>query len=173
MLKDFLRDACRGLFQAVSCERAAGGRAGPRLQADTPVPQEQGPARRPTGQKGLLDLNQRSESPWRDLFLWAVLQNRHEMAAYFWAVVRTPGRGPGGGGGEAAASSDLASQGQEGVAAALATRKILKEMSHLETEAEVGRTPREAKYEQLALGEQPRQWGLQGPCAPRGPWAPP
>ena len=83
------------------------------------------------------------------------------------------GEGAWGGGGEAAASSDLASQGQEGVAAALATRKILKEMSHLETEAEVGRTPREAKYEQLALGEQPRQWGLQGPCAPRGPWAPP
>ncbi|KAM9078718.1 LOW QUALITY PROTEIN: transient receptor potential cation channel subfamily M member 5 [Megaptera novaeangliae] len=127
VLKDFLRDACRGLFQAVSCERAAGGRAGPRLQADTPVPQEQGPAQRPTGQKGLLDLNQRSESPWRDLFLWAVLQNRHEMATYFWAM------------------------GQEGVAAPLAARKILKEMSHLETEAEVGHTPREAKYEQLAL----------------------
>eukprot|EP00069_Balaena_mysticetus_P005851 bmy_05031T0 len=132
VLKDFLHDACRGLYQAVSCERAAGGRAGPRLRADTPVPQEQGPARRPTGQKGLLDLNQRSESPWRDLFLWAVLQNRHEMATYFWTM------------------------GQEGVAAALAACRILKEMSHLETEAEVGRTPREAKYEQLALGAQPR-----------------
>ncbi|ELR50032.1 Transient receptor putative cation channel subfamily M member 5 [Bos mutus] len=67
------------------------------------------------------------EDPWRDLFLWAVLQNRHEMATYFWAM------------------------GQEGVAAALAACKILKEMSHLETEAEVGRTLREAKYEQLAL----------------------
>ncbi|XP_024843290.1 transient receptor potential cation channel subfamily M member 5 [Bos taurus] len=104
VLKDFLHDACRGLYQA-----------------------ERGLARRPSGQKGLLDLNQRSEDPWRDLFLWAVLQNRHEMATYFWAM------------------------GQEGVAAALAACKILKEMSHLETEAEVGRTLREAKYEQLAL----------------------
>ncbi|KAI4553456.1 hypothetical protein MJT46_016750 [Ovis ammon polii x Ovis aries] len=63
VLKDFLRDACRGLYQA-----------------------ERGPARRNSGQKGLLDLNQRSEDPWRDLFLWAVLQNRHEMATYFWAM---------------------------------------------------------------------------------------
>lgn len=44
-------------------------------------------------------------------------------------------------------------QGQEGVAAALAACKIIKEMSHLEKEAEVARTMREAKYEQLALGE--------------------
>ncbi|XP_047630926.1 transient receptor potential cation channel subfamily M member 5 isoform X2 [Phacochoerus africanus] len=104
VLKDFLHDACRGLYQA-----------------------ERGPARRPPGQKGLLDLTQRSENPWRDLFLWAVLQNRHEMATYFWAM------------------------GQEGVAAALAACKILKEMSHLETEAAVGRTLCQAKYEQLAL----------------------
>lgn len=39
------------------------------------------------------------------------------------------------------------------MAAALAACKILKEMAHLETEAEVHRTMREAKYEQLALGE--------------------
>ena len=44
-------------------------------------------------------------------------------------------------------------QGQEGVAAALAACKIIKEMSHLEKEAEVARTMREAKYEPLALGE--------------------
>ncbi|XP_071472056.1 transient receptor potential cation channel subfamily M member 5 isoform X5 [Marmota flaviventris] len=113
VLKDFLHDACRGFYQD---SRAAGRRKA-----------ERGPAKRPTGQKWLLDLNQKSEDPWRDLFLWAVLQNRHEMANYFWAM------------------------GQEGVAAALAACKILKEMSHLETEAEVARTMREAKYEQLAL----------------------
>ncbi|XP_027388272.1 transient receptor potential cation channel subfamily M member 5 [Bos indicus x Bos taurus] len=131
VLKDFLHDACRGLYQAVSAGRG-----------------ERGLARRPSGQKGLLDLNQRSEDPWRDLFLWAVLQNRHEMATYFWAM------------------------GQEGVAAALAACKILKEMSHLETEAEVGRTLREAKYEQLALGEHgDGHWGRGGaerPGAPSG-----
>ncbi|KAK2499215.1 hypothetical protein MC885_003976 [Smutsia gigantea] len=103
VLKDFLQDACHGLYQA-----------------------ESGPARQPEGQKWLLDLNQRSKDPWRDLFLWAVLQSHHEMASYFWAM------------------------GQEGVAAALAACKILKEMSHLEMGAEVGRMC-EAKYEQLAL----------------------
>uniref|UniRef100_A0A8C5VYG5 Transient receptor potential cation channel subfamily M member 5 n=1 Tax=Microcebus murinus TaxID=30608 RepID=A0A8C5VYG5_MICMU len=112
VLKDFLRDACRGLYQ----DGGPGGRR-----------KEGGPAKRPAGQKWLPDLGRRSEQPWRDLFLWAVLQNRHEMATYFWAM------------------------GQEGVAAALAACKILKEMSHLEPEAEVARAMREAKYEQLAL----------------------
>ncbi|XP_075828978.1 transient receptor potential cation channel subfamily M member 5 [Microtus pennsylvanicus] len=109
VLKDFLHDACRGFYQD-------GRRA-----------EERGPPKRPTGQKWLPDLNRKSEDPWRDLFLWAVLQNRYEMATYFWAM------------------------GQEGVAAALAACKIIKEMSHLEKEAEVARTMREAKYEQLAL----------------------
>ncbi|XP_053416783.1 transient receptor potential cation channel subfamily M member 5 isoform X3 [Nycticebus coucang] len=113
VLKDFLRDACRGLYQD----------GGPGGQSKV----ERGPAKRPTGQKWLLDLNQRSENPWRDLFLWAVLQNHHEMATYFWAM------------------------GQEGVAAALAACKILKEMSHLEPEAAVAQAMRKAKYEQLAL----------------------
>lgn len=43
------------------------------------------------------------------------------------------------------------------MAAALAACKILREMSHLETGAEVTRTVSEAKYEQLALGE-PLAW---------------
>ncbi|XP_024902048.1 transient receptor potential cation channel subfamily M member 5 [Pteropus alecto] len=105
VLKDFLHDACRGFYQA-----------------------ERGPARRPAGQKWLLDLSQKSENPWRDLFLWAVLQSRHEMATYFWAM------------------------GQEGVAAALAACKILREVSHLDVEAEAGHSTSQATYEQLALG---------------------
>ncbi|XP_021023260.1 transient receptor potential cation channel subfamily M member 5 [Mus caroli] len=109
VLKDFLHDACRGFYQD-----------GRRME-------ERGPPKRPTGQKWLPDLSRKSEDPWRDLFLWAVLQNRYEMATYFWAM------------------------GREGVAAALAACKIIKEMSHLEKEAEVARTMREAKYEQLAL----------------------
>lgn len=68
------------------------------------VLQERGPARWPEARKGLLDLSRRSENPWRDLFLWAVLQNRHEMAAYFWAMVCGPRTGGapcrGGGGGQ-------------------------------------------------------------------------
>lgn len=104
LLKDFLHDACRGLYQG-----------------------EKGLARRSMGSKWQLDLDQKCENPWRDLFLWAVLQNRHEMATYFWAM------------------------GQEGVAAALAACKILKEMSHLETGAQAGSPMRGAKYEQLAL----------------------
>ncbi|XP_062054489.1 LOW QUALITY PROTEIN: transient receptor potential cation channel subfamily M member 5 [Lepus europaeus] len=114
VLKDFLHDACRGLYQ--DGRAASHGRA------------ERGPARRPTGHRWPLDLSQKSQDPWRDLFLWAVLQNRHEMATYFWAM------------------------GREGVAAALVACKILKEMSHLETDTKVARGTREAKYEQLALG---------------------
>ncbi|XP_054553520.1 transient receptor potential cation channel subfamily M member 5 [Talpa occidentalis] len=116
LLKDFLHDACRGFYQ----DRRAGW-------PDASALQEKGPARRPAGQKWLLDLSQKSENPWRDLFLWAVLQRRHEMATYFWAM------------------------GQEGVAAALAACKILKEMSHLETQVQAGSALCQAKYEQLAL----------------------
>lgn len=29
-------------------------------------------------------------SPWETLFIWAVLQNRKEMATYFWEMVRLP-----------------------------------------------------------------------------------
>uniref|UniRef100_A0AAY4ENB6 Transient receptor potential cation channel subfamily M member 5 n=1 Tax=Denticeps clupeoides TaxID=299321 RepID=A0AAY4ENB6_9TELE len=77
--------------------------------------------------RNLPDLDQLCENPWRDLFLWAVLQNRQQMANYFWAM------------------------GPEAVAAALAGCKILKEMAHLESEAESARSMKEAKYEQFAL----------------------
>lgn len=111
LLKDFLHDACRGLYQEVSVHWRGGARPG-HQETDGPVLQERGPARRPEGRKWPLDLSRKSENPWRDLFLWAVLQNRHEMATYFWAMVRwprTPG-GPGGGlGGRQVASSDPAS----------------------------------------------------------------
>lgn len=100
LLKDFLHDACRGLYQEVSGRRLGG--AGPgRQEADGPVLQERAPARRPEGRKWLLDLSRKSENPWRDLFLWAVLQNRHEMATYFWAMVRGPRLLRAGGAGEA------------------------------------------------------------------------
>lgn len=38
-------------------------------------------------QKNLAELEECCEHPWRDLFLWAVLQNRQQMANYFWAMV--------------------------------------------------------------------------------------
>uniref|UniRef100_A0A8B9Z5S2 Transient receptor potential cation channel subfamily M member 5 n=1 Tax=Buteo japonicus TaxID=224669 RepID=A0A8B9Z5S2_9AVES len=104
VLKDFLHDACKGFYQ----DLRYGGKKKSRLP-------------------GPLDMNQKSENPWRDLFVWAVLQNRHKMANYFWAM------------------------GSEGVASALAACKILKEMSRLETETEVARIMKEAKYEQLAV----------------------
>nr|XP_056707932.1 transient receptor potential cation channel subfamily M member 5 [Euleptes europaea] len=110
VLKDFLHDACRGFYQEY---KSGSKKKTDKLHAKRlPSP---------------LDMNQKSENPWRDLFLWAVLQNRHKMAYYFWAM------------------------GQEGVAAALAACKILREMSHLETDAEVVRRMKEAKYEQLAV----------------------
>jgi len=49
--------------------------------------QEKPPKGRHFKQRNLPDLEERSEHPWRDLFLWAVLQNRQQMANYFWAMV--------------------------------------------------------------------------------------
>ncbi|XP_062431941.1 transient receptor potential cation channel subfamily M member 5 [Rhea pennata] len=110
VLKDFLHDACKSFYQEL--------RHGGKKKSDK------------TNTKRLpkpLDMNKKSQNPWRDLFLWAVLQNRHKMANYFWAM------------------------GQEGVASALAACKILKEMSRLEMETEVAHIMKEAKYEQLAV----------------------
>uniref|UniRef100_A0A8C3GDQ3 Transient receptor potential cation channel subfamily M member 5 n=1 Tax=Cairina moschata TaxID=8855 RepID=A0A8C3GDQ3_CAIMO len=113
VLKDFLHDACKGFYQDI---RHGGKKRSVRM----------GQGRK--WKKTLpLDMNQKSKNPWRDLFVWAVLQNRHKMANYFWAM------------------------GQEGVASALAACKILREMSHLETKTEVARIMKEAKYEQLAV----------------------
>ncbi|XP_026524164.1 transient receptor potential cation channel subfamily M member 5 [Notechis scutatus] len=109
VLKDFLHDACRGFYH----DKKPGGKK----KVDKTN------ARKFSS----LDMNQKSENPWRDLFLWAVLQNRHEMAHLFWAM------------------------GPEGVAAALAACQIVRQMSHLETKAEVVHRMKEAKYEQLAV----------------------
>ncbi|NXS08545.1 TRPM5 protein, partial [Neodrepanis coruscans] len=110
VLKDFLHDACKDFYQDL---RDGGKKKSDKMNTKRlPAP---------------LDMNQKSENPWRDLFVWAVLQNRHKMANYFWAM------------------------GQEGVASALAACKILKEMSRLETETKVACIMKEAKYEQLAV----------------------
>uniref|UniRef100_A0AAY4EPM1 Transient receptor potential cation channel subfamily M member 5 n=1 Tax=Denticeps clupeoides TaxID=299321 RepID=A0AAY4EPM1_9TELE len=106
VLKDFLHDSCKGFYQKIP----SGSKS-----------------RLFQSHKNLPDLDQLCENPWRDLFLWAVLQNRQQMANYFWAM------------------------GPEAVAAALAGCKILKEMAHLESEAESARSMKEAKYEQFAL----------------------
>uniref|UniRef100_A0A8C0EAH2 Transient receptor potential cation channel subfamily M member 5 n=1 Tax=Bubo bubo TaxID=30461 RepID=A0A8C0EAH2_BUBBB len=113
VLKDFLHDACKEIRTTVVT--SGGYHCGRSDEMNTKL------------LPGHLDMNQKSENPWRDLFVWAVLQNRHKMANYFWAM------------------------GQEGVASALAACKILKEMSRLETETEVARIMKEAKYEQLAV----------------------
>ncbi|NXL91702.1 TRPM5 protein, partial [Alectura lathami] len=110
VLKDFLHDACKGFYQ----DARHGGKKRSDKMNTRQLPEP-------------LDMNQKSEKPWRDLFVWAVLQNRHKMANYFWAM------------------------GQEGVASALAACKILREMSRLETKTEVARIMKEAKYEQLAV----------------------
>ncbi|XP_061594992.1 transient receptor potential cation channel subfamily M member 5 isoform X2 [Cololabis saira] len=108
VLKDFLHDSCKGFYQKIPTEKPAKGRLF-------------------HSQKNLPELEGRCEHPWRDLFLWAVLQNRQQMANYFWTM------------------------GPEAVAAALAGCKILKEMARLESEAESARSMKEAKYEQFAL----------------------
>ncbi|KAG9471145.1 hypothetical protein GDO78_015679, partial [Eleutherodactylus coqui] len=71
----------------------------------------------------------KSTSPWFDLFIWAILQNRDEMATYFWEM------------------------GTEAVTSALAASKLLKELSHNELEAEEASAMKElsAKFEHLAI----------------------
>uniref|UniRef100_H3A629 Transient receptor potential cation channel subfamily M member 5 n=1 Tax=Latimeria chalumnae TaxID=7897 RepID=H3A629_LATCH len=112
VLKDFLHDACKGFYQ------------GPKQGGIKILDRNSKP--RLNVQRSLC-LDQKCENPWRDLFLWAVLQNRQEMAYYFWTMC------------------------QEGTAAALAACKILKEMARLESEAETARSMKEAKYEHFAL----------------------
>ncbi|XP_067830631.1 transient receptor potential cation channel subfamily M member 4-like isoform X2 [Heptranchias perlo] len=71
----------------------------------------------------------KSSTPWTDLFIWAVLQNRNEMAIYFWEM------------------------GGESVSSGLVACRILREMARHESEAEGAQVMKElgAKFEQLAL----------------------
>ncbi|KAK7919675.1 hypothetical protein WMY93_010959 [Mugilogobius chulae] len=66
--------------------------------------------------------------PWASLFIWAVLQNRHEMATLFWEMAG------------------------ESVLSALSGCKILRELSKLETETETKLSMKELaqKFENLA-----------------------
>ncbi|XP_045572067.1 transient receptor potential cation channel subfamily M member 4a isoform X2 [Salmo salar] len=72
---------------------------------------------------------QRCLSPWASLFIWAVLQNRSEMAVYFWEMAG------------------------ESVLSALAGCKMLRELSKLESETETKLSMKELaqKFENLAL----------------------
>ncbi|KAM9844202.1 transient receptor potential cation channel subfamily M member 4a [Aulostomus maculatus] len=72
--------------------------------------------------------NQRCLSPWAALFIWAILQNRSEMAVYFWEMAG------------------------ESVLSALGGCKILRELSKLESETENKLAMKELaqKFENLA-----------------------
>ncbi|KAL0993683.1 hypothetical protein UPYG_G00111590 [Umbra pygmaea] len=72
--------------------------------------------------------NQRCQYPWGSLFIWAVLQNRSEMAVYFWEMAG------------------------ESVLGALAGCKILRELSKLESETATKLSMKELaqKFENLA-----------------------
>ncbi|XP_034566625.1 transient receptor potential cation channel subfamily M member 4a [Notolabrus celidotus] len=73
--------------------------------------------------------DQRCLSPWTALFIWAVLQNRTEMAVYFWEMAG------------------------ESVLSALGGCKMLRELSKLESETESKLAMKELaqKFEDLAL----------------------
>ncbi|XP_053120633.1 transient receptor potential cation channel subfamily M member 4 [Hemicordylus capensis] len=98
-----------------------------------------------TGSKGSLpngDSMYRTElspNPWSDLFIWAVLLNRREMAMYFWEMA------------------------PDAVAGALAAARILRELSHLETEAE-----EEAAMKNLAMHFENLAIGVFGECYRNG-----
>ncbi|XP_060111450.1 transient receptor potential cation channel subfamily M member 4 [Heteronotia binoei] len=71
-----------------------------------------------------------SPNPWTDLFIWAVLLNRGEMAMYFWEMA------------------------PDAVAGALVAARILRELSHLETEAQEAASMKDLamRFENLAIG---------------------
>ncbi|KAG5832031.1 hypothetical protein ANANG_G00286790 [Anguilla anguilla] len=73
--------------------------------------------------------DQRCLSPWASLFIWAILQNRSDMAIYFWEMVRG-----------------------ESVLSALSGCKILRELSRLEVENETKQSMKELaqRFENLA-----------------------
>ncbi|XP_056143256.1 transient receptor potential cation channel subfamily M member 4a isoform X2 [Lampris incognitus] len=72
--------------------------------------------------------DQRCLSPWASLFIWAVLQNRSEMAVYFWEMAG------------------------ESVLSALSGCKLLRELSKLESETETKVSMKELaqRFENLA-----------------------
>ncbi|KAJ8251090.1 hypothetical protein GJAV_G00217130 [Gymnothorax javanicus] len=72
--------------------------------------------------------NQRCLHPWAALFIWAILQNRSEMAMYFWEM------------------------GGESVLSALSGCKMLRELSKLELETETALSMKELalRFENLA-----------------------
>lgn len=111
-------------------------------------------------------MNQRSEDPWRDLFLWAVLQNRHEMATTSgpWCARRAGGgagvQGVLGGCWEACGGWEVAAHlgpglpgPGEGVAALWPPARYSKRCPTWRRRPRWAGLLREAKYEQLALGE--------------------
>ncbi|XP_061445748.1 transient receptor potential cation channel subfamily M member 4 isoform X2 [Rhineura floridana] len=71
-----------------------------------------------------------SPNPWTDLFIWAVLLNRREMAMYFWEMA------------------------PDAVAGALVAAQMLRELSHLEQEAaeEAAMKDLAMRFENLAIG---------------------
>ncbi|XP_054850882.1 transient receptor potential cation channel subfamily M member 4 [Eublepharis macularius] len=94
------------------------------------------PSQKALGTKGLSPVEQPlyrtelSPNPWTDLFIWAVLLNRGEMAMYFWEMA------------------------PDAVAGALVAARILRELSHLETEAEEVASMKDLamRFENLAIG---------------------
>ncbi|KAL8176217.1 UNVERIFIED_CONTAM: hypothetical protein K2H54_025951, partial [Gekko kuhli] len=88
------------------------------------------------GTKGLLPKaealyrTELSPNPWTDLFIWAVLLNRGEMAMYFWEMA------------------------PDAVAGALGAARILRELSHQEMEAEEAASMKDLalRFENLAIG---------------------
>ncbi|XP_019406603.1 PREDICTED: transient receptor potential cation channel subfamily M member 4 isoform X1 [Crocodylus porosus] len=88
------------------------------------------------GHKGAMEdrdplyYSQRSPNPWTDLFIWALLLNRGEMAMYCWEMA------------------------PDAVAGALAGASILRQLSHLEQEAQEAAAMKElaTKFEGLAIG---------------------
>ncbi|KAM4535006.1 transient receptor potential cation channel subfamily M member 4-like [Fundulus diaphanus] len=100
LLQDVLGDVCEPFYyQALGLDPRMGSRR--TLKQVNKILQEECTYR-----------NQRCPSPWAALFIWAVLQNRTEMAIFFWEKIKEP------------------------VLGALGACTILRELSKLESETE-------------------------------------
>ncbi|CAM5174068.1 unnamed protein product [Eretmochelys imbricata] len=113
LLRELLGDVCAPFYARLHPLGSKGaGKKGPLLDGDPPY------------------RDQCTRNPWTDLFIWAVLLNRGEMATYCWEMA------------------------PDAVGGALVGARILRELSHLESDAQEAVDMKELamKFQTLAIG---------------------
>ncbi|CAM4623098.1 unnamed protein product [Lepidochelys kempii] len=113
LLRELLGDVCAPFYARLHpLDSKGAGKKGPLLDGDPPY------------------RDQCTRNPWTDLFIWAVLLNRGEMATYCWEMA------------------------PDAVGGSLVGARILRELSHLESDAQEAVDMKELamKFQTLAIG---------------------